>query len=108
MHTLTTEELQRQPQQLLEDALRGETALVTRDGYPVFMTVPLGKGLETRTARMELAVALFDSEQISLGLAARMAGLSHSDMIDELGRRGIASIRLAPGDLERELAAFGA
>ena len=38
---------------------------------------------------------------------ARIAGLAYSEMIDELGRRGIATIRLAPGELERELAAFG-
>lgn len=107
MHTLTTDEMNPQPQQLLDGALRGETVLVTRGGEPVFMAVPLGKGLVSRLVRLELAAALFDSEQISLGLAARIAGLGHSDMIDELGRRGIATIRLAPGDLQRELAAFG-
>ena len=44
---------------------------------------------------------------ISLGKAARISGLSYSEMIDELGRRDIATIRLGPGELERELAAFG-
>jgi predicted HTH domain antitoxin len=39
-------------------------------------------------------------------LAARIAGLPYSDMVDELGRRGVATIRLGPGDLGRELAAF--
>jgi hypothetical protein len=29
-------------------------------------------------------------------------------MIDALGARGIATIRLEPGELERELATFGA
>jgi hypothetical protein len=28
-------------------------------------------------------------------------------MIDELGRRGIDTIRITPGELERELANFG-
>jgi predicted HTH domain antitoxin len=107
MHTLTTEELARQPQQLLDDAQRGEAALVTRDGEPVLLAVPMGKGLESQTVRLELAAALYDREQISLGLAARIAGLSYSEMIDELGQRAIPVIRLAPGELERELAAFG-
>lgn len=107
MHTLTADELNRQPQQLVEGALRGEALLVTQGGQPVFMAVPLGKGLETQQVRLELAAALYDNEQISLGLAARMAGFSHSDMIDELGRRGIATIRLSLGELERDLAAFG-
>jgi predicted HTH domain antitoxin len=56
---------------------------------------------------VDLACTLFDREQISLGLAAQIAGLSCSEMIDELGRRGIVVIRLEPGELERELAAFG-
>jgi len=36
-----------------------------------------------------------------------IAGLACSEMIDELGRRGIAAIRLGQGELERELRAFG-
>ena len=107
MHKLTDDELRAQPQKLLDDAQRDEAALVTRDGEPVLLAVPMGRGLESQQVRLELAAALFDREQISLGLAARIAGLGYGDMIDELGRRGIAVIRLAPGDLERELAAFG-
>lgn len=107
MHTLTADELKRQPQQLIDDAQRGEPALVTRDGEPVLLAVPLGKGIESHEVRVHLAATLFDREQISLGLAARIAGLSYSEMIDELGRREIPVIRLSPGELERELAAFG-
>ena len=107
MHTLTDDDLKRRPQQLLDDAQRGEPAIVTIAGEPVMMTVPLGKGIEVPGVRLELAAMLFDREQVSLGTAARMAGLSISETIDEFGRRNIAVIRLAPGDLERELAAFG-
>ena len=78
-----------------------------RDGEPLLLSVPLGKGIESRSVRTELAARLFDREQISLGLAARIAGLSYSEMIDELGQRQISVIRLEPGELGRELAAFG-
>jgi len=108
MRTLTAEELNRQPQQLVASALRGEVGLITSSGEPIFITVPLGKGLRFQRACLELVATLLDREQISLGLAARIAGLSHSDMIDELGRRGVATIRLGPGDLARELAASAA
>ncbi len=107
MHTLTAEDLSRQPQRLLDDAARGQASLVTRAGQPVLLAVPLGAGVDTSEVRLELAARLYDSEQISLGVAARIAGLSYSEMIDALGERGIATIRLEPGDLERELAAFG-
>ena len=107
MRTITADDLARQPQRLVDDAQRGDSAIVTVAGEPVLLALPLGKGLDSQPMLLELAVTLFDREQISLGLAARLAGLSYSEMIDELGRRGVAVIRLQPGELERELAAFG-
>ena len=103
MHTLTTEELNRQPQQLIDDAQRGEPAMVLRKGEPVFMSVPLGKGGASQAVRVEFAVNLYDREQISLGLAARIAGWSISELIDELGRRGMAVVRYDADDLTQEL-----
>ena len=107
MHTLTVEDLAQQPQRLLEDAERGEPSLVTRLGEPVMLAVPLAAGLDAREVRLELAARLYDHAQISLGVAARIAGVPYSEMIDQLGRRDIAVIRLEPGELERELAEFG-
>ena len=108
MHTITPDELTRQPQRLLEDAVRGEASLVMQDGVPVMLAVPLGNGLDAAEVRSELAARLFDHEQISLGLATPIAGLSYGEMVDELGRRDIAVIRTTAAELERELAAFGA
>ena len=34
MHTITTDDLQREPQRLLDDAQRGLPSIVTRDGEP--------------------------------------------------------------------------
>lgn len=107
MHTLTADEMNRRWRQLIDKAQRGEPAIVTVAGEPVMLALPLGKGLDSRDALTNVAAILFDGEQISLGLAARIAGLSYSEMVDELGRREIAVIRLEPGELERELAAFG-
>lgn len=107
MHTLTSDDLARQPQQLIDRARRGEPAIVTVAGEPVLMALPLGKGVDARAVLIDLAATLFDREQISLGLAAQIAGLSYGEMVDELSRREIAVIRLEAGDLERELAAFG-
>lgn len=107
MHTLTDQELQRDPQALLDDALRGEITLITRHGQPMVMAVPLADGRQLQTALVDLAAQLYDRELVSLERAARIAGLAYSEMIDELGRRSIDTIRLTPGELERELASFG-
>ena len=46
---------------------------------------------------------MYDHEQISLGVAARIAGVSYSEMIAELGGRDIAVIRMQPGEPGRSL-----
>jgi predicted HTH domain antitoxin len=107
MHTLTDQYLQQAPAQLLAAARLGETSLLTVDGTPVMLGVPLTPGADTQAALIDLAASLYDTEQISLGRAAEVAGLAYVDMLDELGRRSIATIRVKPGELERELAAFG-
>lgn len=107
MHTLTDDQLKREPQAMLDDALRGELTLVTAAGQAVLMTLPLGANASTAATLVDLAAQLYDRELISLERAARIAGLSYSETIDEFGRRGIATIRLSPDELERELAAFG-
>lgn len=107
MHTLTDDELKRQPAQLLDDARRGQVTVVTTAGQALLMTVPLDKGAPAQGALLDLAAALYEREQISLGRAAEIAGLAYAEMVDELGRRGIATLRLQPGELARELADFG-
>jgi predicted HTH domain antitoxin len=106
MHTLSTDDLARQPMRLLDEAVRGRPSLVVRDGEPLLLAIPMGAGLDAAEVRLELAARLYDRGQISLGLAARLAGLTYVDMFEELGRRGIATLRLAPGELDRELAGF--
>lgn len=108
MHILSDEELKREPQRLLDNAQRGEPVIVTVKSEPMMIAVPLSGKSGVQPALIDLAAALFDREQISLSTAARMAGLSYSEMIDELGRRGVSVIRLSAGELERELAAFDA
>ena len=103
MHTLTDDELASRPRQLIDDARRGEPVLVTSNGEPVLLAVPMGKGIESRAVRLEFAVSLFDREQISLGLAAKIAGLAYTEMIDEMGRRGVPVVRYGADELAQEL-----
>lgn len=103
MHTLTAEELEAQPQRLLDDARQGQADIVLVEGQPTMLTMPLGADARTPEALLELAVALYGSDQISLGRAAEVAGLPYGSMVDELGRRGIPVVRYSVEDLDREL-----
>jgi predicted HTH domain antitoxin len=103
MHTLTADELNRRPEQLIDHAQRGEVAVVTMGGELVMMTVPLGKGVEFPAVRLELAVSLYDRDEVSLGLAAQIAGIPYGEMIDELGQRGMPVVRYSDDELSKEL-----
>lgn len=107
MGSISVQQFLEHPDRVLADACSGSIALVTQDGEPVLLALPLGKGGGSAAVKLELAVALFDREHVSLGLAAQIAGLSYGEMVDELGRRRIPVIRMAPGELDRELAVLG-
>jgi predicted HTH domain antitoxin len=89
---------------MLADAQRGEPTLVTVDGEAVLIAVPRGKDLASPAVLLELAARPFDSEQISLGIAARIAGPSFSEMLNEPGRRNIDVVRYSVDELKRGLA----
>lgn len=103
MGSIPVEQFLEHPDELLFEAQGGEIAVVTRNGEPVFMVVPMGAKLDARQVRLEIAVSLFDREQISIGVASRIAGLSVSEMIDELGRRQIPVIRYSGEEFAEEM-----
>ena len=107
MHTFTVRDLREHTGELIRSAENGELSVITKHGTPVFVAVPIDETLLREGVGMALAIKLFDEERISLGRAAKLASLSVSEMIDMLGRHGIAVIRTTDEDLERELGDFG-
>jgi predicted HTH domain antitoxin len=49
---------------------------------------------------------MYESDVLSLGKAARMAGLSMGAFLDKLGALGIPAVRYASKELSRELTAL--
>lgn len=58
--------------------------------------------LDPREARVHLAVGLFVDKKVTLGQAARIAGLSQAEMLRLLGDRRIP-IHYGPSDLAHDL-----
>lgn len=106
MEAFTIRDLRERTGELVRDAEAGKLSLVTKHGQPVFLAVPFDETLLREGVRVALAVKLFDDEVISLGKAARLAGMALSEFIDHLGALKIPVIRYDEGELERELAAF--
>lgn len=60
-------------------------------------------GMSAPETRVEIACRLFEAQKLTLPLASRWAGLTRTQLEDELLRRGIPLFRPTPGDLESDL-----
>ncbi len=107
MTTITIEQLISSPGRLIDEAEGGQISVVTKDGRPLFLTVPFDERLASEQVHVALAIRLYEQEVIGLGKAARLAGVPISDFIDRLGALNIPVIRYSAEDLRREVAAFG-
>lgn len=106
MDTFTVRDLRGRTGELIRDAEAGKLSLVTKHGQPVFLAVPFDETLLREGVRVALSVKLFDDEAVSLGKAAKLAGMTQSEFIDHLGALKIPVVRYGKEELEQELAAF--
>ncbi len=71
------------------------------------LTIPLEKlgGLQVteKDALVDIAIGLYKRDEVSLGRAAEVAGISSVQMLSELGRRHIP-INYGPDDLQADIA----
>jgi predicted HTH domain antitoxin len=58
--------------------------------------------LTSAEAKLDLAIGLYSGRHLSMGRAAKIAGISYSEFLQELGRRGI-SINYSSEDLAHDL-----
>jgi hypothetical protein len=54
--------------------------------------------LTPNEARLELAVGLYAGRRVTLGHGAKIAGVSHTQFMREVGRRGIRATMRNPSD----------
>lgn len=107
MDAISVEQLIKSPGKLIEGAESGQLAIVTKGGRPLFLAVPYDERLAGEDVHVAVAVRLYENEIVSLGRAARIAGLSVGELIDRLAALKISVARYSAEELERELAQFG-
>ena len=76
MDAFTVGDLRERTGELIRNAEAGKLSVVTKHGRPVFVAVPLDDRLLQDGVPVALAVRLYESDVLSLGRGARMAGLS--------------------------------
>ena len=71
--------------------------------HTVELTLELPSNLTKDEAQTLLAVKLYETERVSLGQAAKMAGYSKRAFMEILGRQGVPVFNYSPDDLREEL-----
>ncbi len=106
METFTIRDLRERTGELVRGAEEGKLSIVTKHGQGVFVAMPFDEAMLRSGVRVALAVKLFDEEALSLGKAAKLAGVSQSEFINHLGALRIPLARYADDELAQEVAAF--
>ena len=69
----------------------------------VELTLELPSNMTKDEAQMLLAVKLYETERVSLGQAAKLAGYSKRAFIEILGRHRVPIFNYSPDELREEL-----
>jgi prevent-host-death family protein len=108
MEAFTVRDLRERTGELVRNAEAGHLSLISKHGHPLFVAVPLDEHLLESGVAVALACRLFAEKALSLGKAARLAGLPPQSFIERLGAMGIPAVDYDPAELDGELTQLGA
>jgi predicted HTH domain antitoxin len=103
MQTFSIRDLRDRSGELSREAEAGRLSLVTRHGQPLFVSVPFTEDVVASGVHTALAVSLFKSGDLSLGLAAKLARIPYADFIEYLGELKIPVVNYDAAELDNEL-----
>jgi len=106
LETFTIRDLRERTGELVRSAEEGKLSIITKHGQGVFVAMPFDEATLRSGVRVALAVKLFDEEALSLGKAAKLAGVAQSDFINHLGALKIPLARYGADELAQEVSAF--
>ncbi|MCC6856293.1 MAG: type II toxin-antitoxin system prevent-host-death family antitoxin [Microbacteriaceae bacterium] len=107
MESFTIRDLRERTGDLVRNAEQGKLAVVAKHGHPLFVAVPLDEDMLRSGVHVALAIRLFQDCTLSLGKAAKLAGLSYEAMVEQLASMGVPAVDYSPEELDAEVAALG-
>ncbi len=102
-NTYTARELRNLSGEVIKKAEAGELGLVTKHGKPVMLTIPFDDTLLSLGVHRSLALQLFESRQLTLTQAAKVADLPLEKFISLLGDSDIDAVDYPAEELDEEL-----
>ncbi len=106
METFSIRDLRERTGELVRTAEAGQLSVVAKHGQPVFVAVPFDAMLVTNGVAIDLAVKLFEDGTLTLGRAAKIAGMCHEEFMEILGAMGIPVVRYSAEQLTAEVDSF--
>lgn len=104
MQSFTIRDLRERTGELSQVAEQGQLSLVTRHGHPLFIGVPFDEKVVQYGVYVALAEALFKSGDMSIGKAAKLAGMGLIEFTEHISQLGIPVVNYDPDELDDELA----
>ena len=106
VETFNIRDLRNKTGDLVRLAESGQLSLVTKHGHPVFIAVPFDEALIKTGVKVSLAVGLIIDRKVGLAQAARIAGVSPSEMMDILAERQVSLVDYSADEIADELGQF--
>jgi len=103
MQTFSIRDLRERSGELSREAEAGRLSLITKRGAPILVALPFTDAVLGKGVQVAMAEYLFKEGILSLGKAAKVAGMSYVLFIEHLSREGIPVVDYPPEDLEDEL-----
>ena len=88
---------------LLRHAETGKVSLITKRGAPAILAVPFDEKLLTHGIHRAMALHLFESRQLTVAQAAKVAKMALEDFIVLLDEAGLDAVDYPPEELKEEL-----
>lgn len=104
MQSFTIRDLRERSGALSQEAEKGNLAVVTRHGHPLFISVPFSEDLLDQGVHVTLAVKLFKEGDISLGKASKMAKMDLPKFTEYVSKLGIPIVDFSEEEFDREIA----
>ncbi|MEE9493214.1 MAG: UPF0175 family protein [Gammaproteobacteria bacterium] len=103
MQTFSIRDLRERSGELSREAEAGHLALITKRGNPLMLALPFSDVLFDHGAKTALAEHLYKEGVLSLGKAAKIAGMPYVLFTEHLSRIGIPVVDYPADELEDEL-----
>ena len=106
MQAFSIRDLRERTGELSHEAEKGNLALITKHGHPLFVSLPFTEDLLRENIHVVLAESLYRSGCFSIGKAARLAGQSIAEFSEYLSGLGVSVVDYPPEQLDDELKYF--